>query len=187
MRPSEWIERFTDVGPATRFDTEIVLRFWGGCANAVQAAYGLRADHYYLCASREQGEAIMAALRAFASHGLASVVDVAPLPLERVVMVVTLRDEHGEVVVRDDNGLLYDDGYQESGFLWEEGNYSCDCNRRRFIEHARTGGWPDSPCGDEVKLVGWTTEPMALGIGEYTILAPDYRVCGQTDGDGEDG
>lgn len=32
-------------------------------------------------------------------------------------------------------------------FLWEEGNFSCDCNRSEFF------GIEQLPCGDSIKLV----------------------------------
>lgn len=40
----------------------------------------------------------------------------------------------------------WDDG---SDFMWNEGNYACDCNRRLFF--ARAAGLPDpepNPCGE---------------------------------------
>jgi hypothetical protein len=40
-------------------------------------------------------------------------------------------------------------------YMWTEGNYSCDCNRRLFM--ARALGEPEpedpnNPCGDTIKL-----------------------------------
>ena len=47
--------------------------------------------------------------------------------------------------------LWYDEGeyYDNILFQWEEGNYSCDCNRAWFF--ARAGKKPefDVPCGDD--------------------------------------
>ena len=41
-------------------------------------------------------------------------------------------------------------------FLWEEGNFSCDCNRRLFIirqEEEREALDEEIPCGKTIKLL----------------------------------
>lgn len=38
-------------------------------------------------------------------------------------------------------------------FIWEDGNYACDCNRALFFERAKTGdqdAWPETPCGNSL-------------------------------------
>ena len=49
-----------------------------------------------------------------------------------------------------------DDGDYNWEFLWEEGNYSCDCNRHLFFERA-AGREPEDgecpPCGEELYSV----------------------------------
>lgn len=35
-----------------------------------------------------------------------------------------------------------------SGFIWEDGNYACDCNRHLFFERAAGGDPEDIPCSD---------------------------------------
>lgn len=53
-----------------------------------------------------------------------------------VKVIVTLRkNETGEIVKFDDYVLWY--GFADdcpSAFIWEDGNYSCDCNREAFFE-----------------------------------------------------
>ena len=38
-------------------------------------------------------------------------------------------------------------------FMYEEGNYSCDCNKSSFIKRQRDPQFPEMECGDEVELV----------------------------------
>lgn len=46
------------------------------------------------------------------------------------------------------------DSWQSAySFIWEDGNYSCDCNRALFFERAKIGdkdAWPEVPCGHEL-------------------------------------
>ena len=52
-------------------------------------------------------------------------------------------------------------------FMWTEGNYACDCNKRLFIARARKEKEPElNPCGDSIRL-----ERLAVG-GEVIIWAP---------------
>lgn len=37
---------------------------------------------------------------------------------------------------------------EELQFLWEDGNYACDCNREQFYREAAGETGDESPCGD---------------------------------------
>ncbi len=58
------------------------------------------------------------------------------------------KNDTGEIRVRQDQIWLSDDDVPDP-YIWEDGNYSCDCNRRLFF--ARANGdeedW-DSGCGE---------------------------------------
>ncbi len=66
-------------------------------------------------------------------------------------IIVTIRkNETGETVVRDD-WLLYSpalDGDRVSTFIWEEGNYACDCNRELFFENEHGRDFDCTRCTD---------------------------------------
>lgn len=55
----------------------------------------------------------------------------------------------GEIRVYKTEGI-WDDEYNEvSTYIWKDGNYSCDCNRKIFWGYAGNEDlWDDSPCGD---------------------------------------
>jgi hypothetical protein len=59
----------------------------------------------------------------------------------------------GEQIIYHDNfGHVTDeeDWKSRSIFIWEDGNYSCDCNRALFFERAKTGDdsvWVEQECG----------------------------------------
>ena len=60
------------------------------------------------------------------------------------------RNDSGEIRVKR-NWMIFDpeDGEQPNTFMYEEGNYACDCNRHLFF-HRANGVEPDDerPCGD---------------------------------------
>lgn len=58
----------------------------------------------------------------------------------------------GEVRLDPHNIHFYDDG-EPGTYIWEEGNFSCDCNRELFF--ARAGDEDDDldgPCGDQERF-----------------------------------
>lgn len=38
-------------------------------------------------------------------------------------------------------------------FMWEEGNFNCDCNKSLFIRRQVDDKFPELPCGDRIELV----------------------------------
>ena len=61
------------------------------------------------------------------------------------VLVKIKKNKTGEIVDYYNDSTIWDNGI--NFFIWEEGNYSCDCNRELFFERAK-GNEPDS---DNVK------------------------------------
>lgn len=52
--------------------------------------------------------------------------------------------------------LLYRDLPDYDGlFIWDEGNYSCDCNRSLFFARAASEDEPDEPCGSGQYKINW--------------------------------
>ena len=38
-------------------------------------------------------------------------------------------------------------------YMYEEGNYSCDCNRSLFIQRQCDKNFPEMDCGEKIKLI----------------------------------
>lgn len=68
------------------------------------------------------------------------------------VIVVSREEKTGELVAYyDEYGIwFYDDG-EPNPFMYQEGNYSCDCNRGLFHGRAKglKPGWNDHNCGGD--------------------------------------
>jgi hypothetical protein len=45
-------------------------------------------------------------------------------------------------------------------YLYEEGNYACDCNRSAFIAEHCDEDFPELECGREIKLVSLEPRPV---------------------------
>lgn len=57
----------------------------------------------------------------------------------------------GETRIHHDDWILPDEEGFSSRFVWADGNFACDCNRKLFFERA-AGIEPeddDTPCGDD--------------------------------------
>lgn len=62
------------------------------------------------------------------------------------------------VVILEHEGKSYElhpdfdyDEFHHAEFIWEEGNFSCDCNRSIFINEI-DNTFPLMDCGDTIKL-----------------------------------
>lgn len=67
---------------------------------------------------------------------------------ERAV-VVHIRQTADGVVRAMDGAVLMVDADNDGLFIWEEGNFSCDCNRELFFRRAGERPEIDNPeCGD---------------------------------------
>lgn len=56
-------------------------------------------------------------------------------------------------IIDDLSDLIFKDADEFSPYLWEEGNYSCDCNKSLFIQRQCDPNFPEMKCGDEIKLI----------------------------------
>lgn len=65
----------------------------------------------------------------------------------------------------------WENEYGEVDYMWERGNFSCDCNKSLFIQRQCDENFPEMSCGDEVVLISvsrlfkYTKGPVFLGVG----------------------
>jgi len=68
-------------------------------------------------------------------------------------LVVTLRYQGRDFTVRDEFLTLHME-LRGALHLWEDGNWSCDCNRSMMIREQCDPTFPELPCGDTIEIVG---------------------------------
>lgn len=75
------------------------------------------------------------------------------------------KQSDGVTRVYKTDGLLDDDGEHLHTYIWEEGNYSCDCNRYLFYQraHGEEERDEDCTCGDGGYVV-WIVNPATGDI-----------------------
>lgn len=68
-------------------------------------------------------------------------------------MKFKLKFEGKEYIVEDELAKKDPDSTNEIPYIWDEGNYSCDCNRSLFINNVDES-FPLMGCGEEIELLG---------------------------------
>ena len=76
---------------------------------------------------------------------------------KRTIAKVLLRYREKTYLVRVD--FYYNYPRETALFLFEEGNYSCDCNRSSLIQQQCDKEFPDMDCGSEIKMIGIEITP----------------------------
>jgi hypothetical protein len=77
--------------------------------------------------------------------------------------------------------MEYDFGYgydaAEAHYMWEEGNYSCDCNRALFLErlYGEIPGLPDG-CGDTILMRNFRVRSEAGPPGAFVAAETGPRL-----------
>ena len=71
--------------------------------------------------------------------------------MKKIIAKVILEYEGTEYMVEEEfTGSISLEGIE---FIFTEGNYACDCNRRAMINYAYDHILPELPCGDKIKLL----------------------------------
>lgn len=164
-------------------DPQFLLRSWGASLESVVA---LRAPDTYESPSGhvgcwwfetregrevfiEQMDGIINAIRDRVDPGAdphGEMIDTRTL----TVAVVTLRLPSGE---QGTFRMPFGYGYpaHSARFMFEDGNYSCDCNRRDFLaDHCGLNdGIAERTCGDTIQLVSLTVEHEPFEIRQKAV------------------
>lgn len=100
----------------------------------------------------------------------------AELPSERFLYTVSLtRLSDGKTVeIQEEWGfpgyVRRDDWESDFVFIWEEGNFSCDCNREDFFCKASGEPEVERNCGNGVYRVNWLRNDETGKVFDYCGL-----------------
>ena len=70
------------------------------------------------------------------------------MPKTRINVYIK-NNETGEIRQYEDEEHLEPGETLPDSYIWEEGNYACDCNRELFFERAAKNPDPDSKCSTD--------------------------------------
>lgn len=59
-------------------------------------------------------------------------------------------------------GIADDDPIHGARYMWEEGNFDCDCNRSLFIGEHCDASFPEMECGEDIKLISLTVDDKSI-------------------------
>lgn len=126
---------------------EYFLKFWGGATPTIERDLGIKAGHYYFLTKQEKDD-FKRKIKEYSHLGLAYTEKEGELSHKRTVAVVEAKYKDKTYNFEYDFGYEYEE--EVAYFMFEDGNYSCDCNLSRFIQDIDPE-FPKLDCGDEIE------------------------------------
>ena len=148
------------VGPLKK---EYMVHIWGGAFNkdanpSIEKDLGIKEGCYYFDDKDEKNEFIKKISNPiYKNQGLMIDEDYDLMTHKRTIFVGTFKYLTKQFVLHYDFGYEYPEDRAE--YMFKTGNYSCDCNRSRFImgEYGEDA-IPELGCGCEIELVDYHFE-----------------------------
>lgn len=132
---------------------EFFLHFWGGSEPHIARDLGIKENIYYFNSKQERDD-LMARLKPYEKHGLVYDLKEGEMTHKRTIANVVLRHNGHTYGYEHDFGYEYEPGSVE--YMYEDGNYGCDCNRSAFIAQMVEPTFEKLDCGHTIELVSLT-------------------------------
>ena len=142
---------------------EYMIHIWGGAWNrdanpSIEKDLGIK-DGYHYFQTAEEKDTFLQLLRnpIYSDQGLVTDVKYGVMSHKRTIFVGTLKYKNEEFVIHYDFGYEFPE--ENAIFMFEDGNYSCDCNKSLFIQ--REYGEDviqELNCGDDIELIDYHFE-----------------------------
>lgn len=132
---------------------EYYLGYWGGIQNdnIINRELGIKETDFWFDTEKERQE-FKQRLKSVAEKYSASIAfreeEGTKTRYRTIAEMVMMTPDGKKYLYRHDFGYAYPE--DSAAYMFEEGNYSCDCNKSDFI------GIDEYPCGDEIKLENLT-------------------------------
>lgn len=129
---------------------EYFLKIWGGAMPYLEKNLGIKNKYYYF-ETKEKREEFIDKIMPYSKYGLAIDTKDGIMTHKRTIAEITLKYENKIYKFDCDFGYEYPE--ESALFIFEEGNYSCDCNKSLFIKEYCDEKFKEFPCGEEIELV----------------------------------
>ena len=129
--------------------TEYFLKIWGGAMPYLEKELGIN-DMYHYFSTKEERDAFLEKIKPYNCYGLAMIKLEGEMSHLRTVVNVTLSFDESKYSFSYDCGYEYPE--EAALFIFQDGNYSCDCNKSLFIREFCDKEFPKFPCGKKIKL-----------------------------------
>lgn len=144
---------------------EYLLHTWGGFYNDEHKVIHQKEAGYFFFDTNEEREKYIKELQ-----DISEIMDAQVLMIDRKEGIGVRYKTVAHLILKykgEKFELEYDFGYAYPSdaalFMFEDGNYACDCNRSSFIIEKYGNKIPDLPCGNEIKLVSIEIKKEKVG------------------------
>lgn len=140
---------------------EYMIQIWGGAWNhdaepSIEKDLGIKEGYYYFDTEKELKD-FEKKLDKYSHLGLARDKKRGVMSHKRTIAICTFEYKGKEYIIDYDFGYEYPE--ESAHFMFEDGNYSCDCNRSSFIARQYGDDVIDElECGDEIELIDFRIE-----------------------------
>lgn len=142
---------------------EYMVHIWGGAWNkdanpSIEKDLGIK-DGYHCFKTEEEKDAFIQLLRnpIYEDQGMMIDVKHGVMSHKRTIFVGILKYKDREFIIHYDFGYEFPE--KKAIFMFEDGNYSCDCNKSLFIQREYGEDVIEElNCGDEIELVDYHFE-----------------------------
>lgn len=136
---------------------EYMIHVWGGAWNnnanpSIEKDYGIKEGYHYFQTKEERDKFMdILSMKKYSSQGLVYEEQFGAMSHLRTIFVGTFEYCEKEFILHTDFGNEFPE--DRAIFMFEDGNYSCDCNISLFIQDEYgENSIPFLRCGNEIKL-----------------------------------
>ena len=142
---------------------EYLVHTWGGAWNkdanpSIKKDYGIESGYHYFQTEKEK-DLFVSILKQpqYKKQGLMIDIKYGEMSHKRTIFVYRLAYKDKVYELEEDFGYEYEE--EHARYMFECGNYSCDCNRALFIQRAYgEDEIEELECGEEIELLEYWFE-----------------------------
>ena len=140
---------------------EYMAHIWGGVWNKdanpnIEQDLGIKEGYHYF-KTEEERDRFLKLIKQYSSQGLVWDLREGKMTHKRTIFVADLKYKDMVYTIHCDFGYEYPE--EEAIFMFEDGNYSCDCNRSLIIQDEYGENAIDElDCGEEIEMLNYHLE-----------------------------
>jgi hypothetical protein len=127
---------------------EYYLQFWGGAEETIEKELGITERNFWFN-TKEEREDFVKKLMKYNHSGLALNREEGEHTRKKTIAKITIQYQGRKYEFEQDFGYAYP--IEAAHFMFEDGNYSCDCNKSIFIRE-KYPEFEEMDCGDDLEL-----------------------------------
>jgi hypothetical protein len=130
---------------------EYFLHYWGGAEETIKKELNIN-DNYFWFKTKDERDRFLSKIKRYSHLGLAlDVKESDNFTHKQTIAKVKLKYNNKEYEYNQDFSYEYPANLVH--FMYEEGNYSCDCNRSLFIQRHCDSSFKEIGCGEKIQLM----------------------------------